>query len=213
MEWTASVPVAATSHVSAPKPPNDPKRNNEGNEDVPMRETTEETKKKGQPTALNSKKQSKDKDKNVHWGENVVHEAENGKNRNKHNKGLQETQQEMVWKRKVTTVEVTAATTNAEAAKTHVVTETTKPKKQETTTNATKTTARQTTATTASTLAPEKTATTNTPKKTENEVKQQLQVQQRESKQKTQSGTGSRTHDRENRTNVATNRERRNVNR
>ena len=97
MEWTASSPVAATSHASAPKPPNDPKQNNEDNGDVPMRETSEETKKKEQPTALNSKEQSKDKDKNVHWGENVVHEVENGKNRNKHNKGLQETQQEMVW--------------------------------------------------------------------------------------------------------------------
>ena len=111
----------------------------------------------------------------------------------------------MVWKRKVTTSEVTAATTNAEAAKTHVVTEATKPKKQETTKNATKTTARQTTAATANVLAPERTATTNAPKKTEKEVKQQLQVQPRRSTQKTQSGTGSRTHDRENRTNVVSN--------
>ena len=149
----------------------------------------------------------------MHWGENVVHEVGNGKNKSKHNKGLQETQQEMVWKRKVTTGEVTAAKTNAEAAKTHVVTKATKPKKQETTTNETKTTTRQTTATTASTLAPERTATTNAPKKTEKEVKQQLQVQPRGSEQKTQSGTGSRTHDRENRTNVASNKERRNVNR
>ena len=204
MEWTASTPVAATSHASAPKPPNDPNQSN-GNGDVPMRETTEETKKKEQPTALNSKEQSKDKDKNVHWGENVVHEVENGKNRDKHNKGLQETQQEMVWKRKVTTGEVTAATTNAEAAKTHVVTEATKPKKQETTTNTTKTTARQTTATTASVLAPERTATTNATKNATKEVKRQQSVQPGESKQKTQSGTGSRTHDRENRTNVVPN--------
>ena len=149
----------------------------------------------------------------MHWGENVVHEVGNGTNKSKHNKGLQETQQEMVWKRKVTTGEVTAATTNTKAAKTHVVTEATKPKKQETTTNAAKTMARQTTATTASVLAPERTATTNAPKKATKEVKQQLPVQPRESKQKTQSGTGSRTHDRENRTNVAPNKERRNVNR
>ena len=110
-------------------------------------------------------------------------------------------------------MEVTAATTNAEAAKTHVVTEATRPKKQETTKNTTKTTARQKTAATANVLAPERTATTNSPKKTEKEVKQQLQVQPRESKQKTQSGTGSRTHDRETRTNVVANKERRNVNR
>ena len=111
MEWTASLPVAATTHVSAPKPPNDPKQSNV-NGDVPMRETTEETKKKEQPTALNSKKQSKDKDKNVHWGENVVHEMGNNKNDSKHSKGLQETQQEMVWRPKVTTSEVTAAKTS-----------------------------------------------------------------------------------------------------
>ena len=119
----------------------------------------------------------------------------------------------MVWKRKVTTVEVTAATTNAEEAKTHVVTEATETKKQETTTNAPKTTARQSTSTTASVPAPERTATTNTTKNATKELKQQRSVQPGESKQKTQSGTGSRTHDRENRTNVATNKERRNVNR
>ena len=45
MEWTASVPVAATTHDSAPEPPNDPKHSNDDNGDVPMRETTEETKK------------------------------------------------------------------------------------------------------------------------------------------------------------------------
>ena len=141
----------------------------------------------------------------MHWGENVVHEMGNNKNNSRHNKGLQDTQQEMVWKRKVTTGEVTAATTNTEAAKTHVVTETTKPKKQETTKNATKTTARQTTATTASVLAPKETATTNVTKNATKEGKQQLSVQPGESKQKTQSGTGSRTHDRENRTNVVPN--------
>ena len=112
MEWTASVPVAATLHVSAPKPPNDPKKSNEENRDVPMREATEETKQKEQPAAHNSKKQSKDKDKSVHWGENVVHEMGNNKNNNKHSKGLQETQQEMVWRPKMTTSEVTAATTS-----------------------------------------------------------------------------------------------------
>ena len=149
----------------------------------------------------------------MHWGENVVHEMGNNKNNNRHNKGLQDTQQEMVWVPKVTTGEVTAATTNAEAAKTHVVTEATKPKKQEASRNETKTTTRQTTATTASVLAPERTATTNATKNATKEGKQQLSVQPGESKQKTQSGTGSRTHDRENRTNVVSNKERRNVNR
>ena len=157
MEWTASVPVAATSNVSAPKPPNNPvsllhPKDSKDEGDVPIRELTEETKEKKQPAAHNSKKQSKDKEKSVHWGQNVVHEVGNGTNKNKHNKGPQETQQEMVWKRKVTTDEVTAATTNTEAAKTPVVTETTKTKKQETTTSETKTLAKQTTATTASVL-------------------------------------------------------------
>jgi hypothetical protein len=112
MEWTASVPVATTPHVSAPKPPNDPEHNNEGNEDVPMGETTEETKQKKQPGTQRNKQQQRNKENRVHWGENVVHEAENGKNKNEYSKGLQETQQEMVWRRKVTTSEVTAATTS-----------------------------------------------------------------------------------------------------
>ena len=117
MEWTASVPVAATSNVLAPKPPNNPvgllhPKDSKDEGDVLMRELTEETKEKKQPAAHNSKKQSKDKENRVHWGENVVHEAENDKNNNKYSKGLQETQQEMVWKRKVTTGEVTAAPTN-----------------------------------------------------------------------------------------------------
>ena len=210
---TELVLITATPHVSAPKPPNDPKQSNGENRDVPMREVTEETKQKKQPAAHNSKKQSKDKDKSVHWGENVVHEVENNKNNSKHSKGLQDTQREMVWRPKVTTSEVTAATTNTKAAKTHVVTEATKPKKQETSKNETKTTTRQTTATTASVLAPEKTATTNATKNATKEWKQQLSVRPGESKQKTQSGTGSRTHDRENRTNVVSNKERRNVNR
>ena len=220
MEWTASVPAAATTNVSAPKPPSNPvgllhPKDNKEKEDVPMRETNEKTKEKKRPDAQDSKKQSKGKDKEnrVHWGENVVHNMGNDTNNNKYSKGLQETQQEMVWKRKVTTGEVTAATTNAEAAKTHVVTEATKPKKQETTTKATKTTVRQTTATTATVLAPERTATINATKNATKEMKQQPSVQPGESKQKTQSGTGSRTHDRENRTNVVSNKERRNVNR
>ena len=112
MEWTASASVAATQHMLAPKPPNNPTNSKNENGDVPMREATEETKEKKQLAAHNSKKQSKDKDKSVHWGENVVHEMGNNKNNNKHSKGLQETQQEMVWRPKVTTSEVTAATTS-----------------------------------------------------------------------------------------------------
>ena len=51
MEWTASVPVAATSNASAPKPPNNPvgllhPKNNDDRKDVPMRELTEENKEK-----------------------------------------------------------------------------------------------------------------------------------------------------------------------
>ena len=113
MEWTASVPVAATPPVLAPKPPNNPTIDNEKEDgDVPMWEMNEGTKRKEQPAAHNSKKQRKDKDKSVHWGENVVHEMGNNKNNSKHSKGLQETQQEMVWRPKVTTSEVTAATTS-----------------------------------------------------------------------------------------------------
>ena len=110
MEWTASVPVAATSNLSAPKPLSNPMgllhpKNNDNKEDVPMRELTEETKEKKQPASHNNKKQSKDKDKGnrVHWGKNIVHEVGNDSNNNKYSKGLQETQQEMVWRRKVTT--------------------------------------------------------------------------------------------------------------
>ena len=193
MEWTASVPVAATSNVSAPKPPNNPvgllhPKNNEKDRDVPMRELTEETKEKKQPGTQRDKQQDKNKENRVHWGENVVHEVGNDRKNNKHSEGLKETQQEMVWRRKVTTGEATAATTNALAAKTPGVTEAPKTMKQEAATSKKKTTARQTTVTTAT-------------------------VQPKESKQKTQSGTGSRTHDRENRTNVVSNKERRNVNR
>ena len=54
----------------------------------------------------------------MHWGENVVHNLENDKNGSKNNKGLRETQQEMVWRPKVTTGEATAATSNAPAVKT-----------------------------------------------------------------------------------------------
>ena len=188
MEWTASAPVAATSHVSAPKPPNDPKRSNGENRDVPMRETTEETKQKKQPGTQRNKQQDKNKENHVHWGETVVHEVGNDRKNNNHSEGLKETQQEMIWVPKVTTGEATAATTNALAAKTPGVTEAPKTMKQEATTSKKKTNARQTTATTAT-------------------------VQPKESKQKTQSGTGSRTHGRENRTNVVANKERRNVNR
>ena len=116
MEWTASTPVAATPHVLAPKPPSNPvgilhPKDSKEKEDVPMRELIEETKEKKQPAAHSSKKQSKNKDKEnrVHWGENVVHEVGNDSNNNKYSKGLQETQQEMVWRRKVTTSEVTGS--------------------------------------------------------------------------------------------------------
>ena len=74
--------------------------------------TTEETKQKKQPGTQRNKQQQRNKENRVHWGENVVHEMGDGTNKSKHNKGLQETQQEMVWKRKVTTGEVTAATTS-----------------------------------------------------------------------------------------------------
>jgi hypothetical protein len=149
----------------------------------------------------------------VHRGENVIHEVGNNKGNNKHSKGLQETQQEMVWRQKVTTYEVTAATTNAEAAKSPVVTEATKPKKQETTTSETKATARQTTTATATALAPKKTATTDAQRNATKNVKQQLPVQPRDLKQRTQGGTGSQSHNRENRENVTPNKEKRNVNR
>ena len=61
MEWTASAPVAATSNVSAPKPPNNPvgplhPKNNEKDRDVPMRELTEETKGKKQSVVDENKK-------------------------------------------------------------------------------------------------------------------------------------------------------------
>ena len=45
MEWTASVPVAATSHVLALKPPNNPEHNNEGNEDDNSEDVDENDKK------------------------------------------------------------------------------------------------------------------------------------------------------------------------
>ena len=68
MEWTASVPVAATTHDSAPKPPNDPKQSNRENRDVPMRETAEETKQKRQPGTQRNKQQDKNKENHVYWG-------------------------------------------------------------------------------------------------------------------------------------------------
>jgi hypothetical protein len=215
MEWTASAPVAATSHVSAPEPPNYPEQNNDDSEDAPMRETTEETKQRKQPGTQRNKQQQRNKENRVHWGENVVHVAENDRKNNKYSEGLKETQQEMIWVPKVTTGEATAATTNALAAKTPGVTEAPKTMKQEATTNKTKATEemKQPTATTATPQRPKRTTTTDAPKKATKEVKQQLPVQPGESKKKTQSGTGSRTHDRENRTNVVSNKERRNVNR
>ena len=118
MEWTASVPVAATSNVSAPKPPNNPvgllhPKNNDDKQDVPMRELIEETKEKKQPVVNESKKKQKDAEVRVHWGENVVHEMGNNKNINKLSKELKESQQEMVWRPKVTTVASTTATKSA----------------------------------------------------------------------------------------------------
>ena len=109
MEWTASVPVAATPHVSAPKPPSNPTSNKDDNGDVPMKETTEETKEKKQPAAHRSKQQSKDKENRVHWGENVVHEVGNNKNNSKQNKEVKESQQEMVWRPKAMTGEATGS--------------------------------------------------------------------------------------------------------
>jgi hypothetical protein len=58
-----------------------------------MREKNEEKKRKEPPTGHNSKKQSKDKDKSVHWGENVVHNVENGKNNSKRNEEVKESHQ------------------------------------------------------------------------------------------------------------------------
>ena len=97
MEWTASVPVAATSNVSAPKPPNNPvgllhPKNNDDKQDVPMRELTEETKEKKQPVVSGSKKKQKDTENRVHWGENVVHNVENNRNNSKNNRGVKESQ-------------------------------------------------------------------------------------------------------------------------
>ena len=134
MEWTASVPVAATSNVSAPKPPNNPvgllhPKNDEEKEDVLMRELTEETKEKKQPVVNESKKKQKDTENRVHWGENVVHEMGNNKNINKLSKAFKESQQEMVWRPKVTTGVATAAMTNALAVKTTGTTEAPKPTK------------------------------------------------------------------------------------
>ena len=117
MEWTASVLVAATSNVSAPKPPNNPvgllhPKDNDDKEDVPMRELTEETKEKKQPVVNENKKKQMNTENRVHWGEDVVHNLEYNRNNNKNSKGLRETQQEMVWRQKVTTGEVIAATTS-----------------------------------------------------------------------------------------------------
>jgi hypothetical protein len=225
MEWTASTPVAATSHVSAPKPPNDPKHSNDDERDVPMGETTEETKQKKQPGTQKTHTQDRNKENRVHWGENVVHNLGNNKNDDKHNKGDKESQQEMVWRPKVTTGMTTAATTNALAVETTGVTEAPKPTKQgnatskgkaterTTTTTATPPTQKKATTTTATALGPKKTAATGTPEKKGQQTKQQQQVAQRGSKQQTQNTTGSQSHDRENLANATPNSERRNVNR
>ena len=184
-----------------------------------MRELTEETKEKKQPVVNESKKKQKNTENRVHWGENVVQEAENNKNDNKHSKGLRETQQEIVWVPKVTTGEVTAATTNALATKTPGATEAPKPMKQEGTTSKAKTTERttattatqqrptkatkteakkkatedtkKTTTTTATALGPKKTAATGTPEKKGQQTKQQLQVTQRGTRQQTRTTTGN----------------------
>jgi hypothetical protein len=163
MEWTASVPVAATSNVSAPKPPNNPvgplhPKNNEKDSDVPMRELTEETKEKKQPGTQRDKQQDKNKENRVHWGENVVHEVGNDRKNNKYSEGLKESQQEMVWRPKVTTGVATAATKNALAAKTPGVTEAPKTMKQEATSSKTKATeeTKQATAATATPPKPKK---------------------------------------------------------
>jgi hypothetical protein len=184
MEWTASVPTAATSNGSAPKPPNNPvgllhPKDSKDEGDVPMREVTEETKEKKQPAAHNGKKQSKNKDRSVHWGEDVVQEVGNDRKNNKHSKGLKETQQEMIWVPKVTTDETTAATAKAPAVKTPGVTEAPNPTKQKNTTSQAKTTGgtERTTATTATHQEPKKSATTEAPKKATKEAKQQLPVQ------------------------------------
>jgi len=170
MEWTASVPVAATTYVSAPKPPNDPKHSNDDDRDVPMRELTEETKEKKQPVANGSKKKQKDTENRVHWGKNVVHNVENNRNNSKNNKELKESQQELVWRPKVTTGLATAATTNALAVETTGTTEAPKPLKQENATSKAKATGgtERTTATTATPPTPNKEAKTEaTTKKTE----------------------------------------------
>ena len=148
----------------------------------------------------------------------VVHEVGNDRKNNKHSEGLKETQQEIIWVPKVTTGEATAATTNALAAKTPGTTKATEPTKQEATTSkarATEETKRAIVATATTATAPKtgKAATNDTTKRVKEGVKQQLLVQPGGSKHKPQSGNGSRTHDRENRTNVVSNKERRNVNR
>ena len=73
MEWSASTPVAAILHVSAPKPPNNPvgllhPKNNEEDRDVPMRELTEETKEKKQPVVNETKKKQMNTENRVGLG-------------------------------------------------------------------------------------------------------------------------------------------------
>ena len=179
MEWTASVPVAATTHDSAPKPPNNPvgllhPKDSKGKEDVLMRELTEEKKEKKQPVVNETKKKQKNTENRVHWGENVVHETENDKNNNKNSKGLRDTQQEMVLVPKVTTGEATAATTNALAVETTGTTEAPKPKKQEAKIETPKKTTeemKRATATTATPQRPTKATKTEATKKATEEKK------------------------------------------
>jgi hypothetical protein len=84
--------------------------NNKDNGDVPMRETTEETKEKKQPAAHNSKKQSKDKTRVctgermsfTKWGTTKQQQTQQGTPGDTARNGLEP---------KVTTGEVTAATT------------------------------------------------------------------------------------------------------
>jgi hypothetical protein len=246
MEWTASVPVAATTNVSAPKPPNNPvgllhPKDSKEKEDVLMRELTEEKKEKKQPVVNDTKKKQKNTENRVHWGENVVHNMGNNKNDNKQNKGVMESQQEMVWRPKVTTGVATAATTNALAVKTTGTTEAPTPIRQEGTTSKAKATERttattatppkptkttktdatkktteetkETTTTTATAMGPKKTAATGTSEKKGQQTKQQPQVAQKGTKQQTQNTTGSQPCDRENLANATPNSERRNVNR
>ena len=173
MEWTASASIAATSQVSAPKPPSNPTSNNDKNGDVPMGEATEEVKEKTKTVVHKDKQQEKNKENRVHWGENVVHEVVNDKNNNKLDKGKWETQQEMIWVPKGTVSKAKETTKAALTAKTPV-TDAPRTKKQEATTSETKATeeTKQATAATASPPKPKKERKTEATKKSTEEIKQ-----------------------------------------